>query len=316
MGMPLLEKNSRIFITGSTGLLGRALVRTLRKEGFDHLLTPPHAELNLLNAKATWSFFEDQQPDIVLHCAARVGGIQANQDYPATLLLENLELTTHIVRASFEFKVKTLLCFGSSCMFPKEAPQPLRESDLLTGPLEATNESYALAKIATVKLCEAFQKQYGAHFISAIPANLYGPYDNFNIQTSHVVSGMMKRMAKAKEEQEPRFVVWGSGQQIRDFLYVDDCAEAVVFLLKNYTGRAPINIGSNHGCPIRELAEALAEVVGYKGTLVFDTSRPDGMAKKILDTSALYALGWKPRYSLKEGLALAYQWAMKHQLLS
>ena len=308
-----VEKPDKIFIAGHRGLVGSALVRKLEQDGFANLLTRNRAELDLRKASDVDRFFAEEKPAVVILAAARVGGIKANNDLPVEFLLENLEMQNNVVRASHDASVRKLLFLGSSCIYPKHAPQPIPESALLTGPLEPTNEAYAIAKIAGIKLCQAYSREYGANFISAMPTNLYGPNDNFDLVSSHVLPALMRKAHIAKQEGTRELVVWGSGQPRREFLHVDDLAAACVFLLENYDSPEIVNIGCGEDISIRELAELICDIVGFRGDLAWDTTKPDGTPRKLLDVSKIHALGWRHRIGFREGIARTYQWFLENE---
>jgi GDP-L-fucose synthase len=308
-----VEKSDKIFIAGHRGLVGTSLVRKLEHDGFANLLTRNRAELDLRNASDVDCFFAEEKPAIVILAAAKVGGIKANSDLPVEFLLENLEMQNNVVRAAHDTGVCKLLFLGSSCIYPKHAPQPIPESALLTGPLEPTNEAYAIAKIAGIKLCQAYSREYGANFISAMPTNLYGPNDNFDLLSSHVLPALLRKAHTAKQEKMRELVVWGSGQPRREFLHVDDLAAACVFLLESYDSPEIVNIGCGEDISIRELAELICDIVGFKGDLAWDTTKPDGTPRKLLDVSKIHALGWRHRIELREGIARTYQWFLENE---
>ena len=303
-----MEKDDSIFIAGHRGLVGSAIVRKLTAEGFTRLLTRTRAELDLTNHQGVDQFFAREKPAIAVVAAAKVGGIKANNDQPVEFLLENLQVQNNLIHAAHESGVRKLLFLGSSCIYPKLAPQPIPESALLGGPLEPTNEAYAIAKIAGIKLCQAYDREYGANFISAMPTNLYGPNDNFDLETSHVLAALLRKAHEAKQSGAREIVVWGSGTPRREFLHVDDLASACLFLLQNYDSPEIINIGTGTDLTIRELAELICEVVGFDGGLTWDASQPDGTPRKLLDISKITSLGWKPTISLREGIAQIYEW--------
>ena len=303
-----MKKEDSIFIAGHRGLVGSAIVRRLNEEGFHRLLTRTRAELDLTNRQAVDQFFAREKPAIVVVAAARVGGIKANHDQPVEFLLENLQIQNHVIRAAHETGVRKLLFLGSSCIYPKHAPQPIPEGALLGGPLEPTNEPYAIAKIAGIKLCQAYAREYGANFISAMPANLYGPNDNFDLVTSHVLAALLRKAHEAKTSGAREIIVWGSGKPRREFLHVDDLAAACLFLLQNYDDPGIINIGMGRDLTVRELAEMICEVVGFEGEITFDPGKPDGTPRKLLDISKIQSLGWKPTIPLREGIAQTYEW--------
>lgn len=289
-------------------MAGSGIVRSLKAKGHQNLLLRTRAELNLLDRGAVNAFFETERPEIVVDAAARVGGIVANSEKPVEFLVENLTIQNNVICAAAEHGVQKLLYLGSSCIYPKLAPQPIPESALLTGPLEPTNDAYALAKIAGIKLCQAYAKEYGKNFISAMPTNLYGPNDNFDLRTSHVLPALIRKVHEAKAAEAAEVPVWGSGNPRREFLHVDDLADACVFLLENYDSPEIINIGCGEDVTIRELAETVCEVVGYTGALVFDPSKPDGTPRKLLDMQKLFGLGWRPKIALRDGIRNAYEW--------
>ncbi|MDX1584792.1 MAG: GDP-L-fucose synthase [Thermoanaerobaculia bacterium] len=309
-----MEREAKIWISGHTGLVGSAIVRQLREEGFENLLLRTHAELDLTRQEPVENFFRNERPDYVIHAAGRVGGIHANATQQAQFLYENLLMAAHVIHAAAELDVRKLLFLGSSCIYPRDAEQPMREDALLTGPLEPTNEGYALAKIAGLKLCEHYQRQFGKRFVSVMPTNLYGPGDNFHPLDSHVIPGMMRRFHEAKESGAGEVIVWGSGTPRREFLYVDDLARAIILLMETYEDAETINVGTGSDVTIRELAETMKDVVGFEGELRFDRSRPDGPPRKLLDTTRINALGWHPKVELREGLEQTYAWAVEHAL--
>ena len=303
-----MEKSDKIFVAGHRGMVGSALVRRLEAEGFKNLLTRHRSQLDLVNESAVVKFFADERPAIVLVAAAKVGGIKANSDFPVEFLLENLRIQNNVIRSAYENGVRKLLFLGSSCIYPKFAPQPIPEMALLTGPLEPTNEAYAIAKIAGIKLCQAFSREHGANFISAMPTNLYGPNDNFDLETSHVLAALIRKAHDAKARKDQKLIVWGTGQPRREFLHVDDLASACLLLLEKYDSPDIVNIGFGEDISIRELAELICEVVGFNGEFAWDTSKPDGTPRKLLDVSKLCDLGWQPAISLRDGIAQTYQW--------
>jgi GDP-L-fucose synthase len=302
-----MEKSSRIFVAGHRGMVGSAIVRLLRKEGFQQLLLKTSAELDLRNQEAVNRFFENEKPEFVFLAAAKVGGILANDTFRAEFLYDNLLMESNIIHAAYKSAVKKLLFLGSSCIYPREAPQPLKEEYLLTGVLEKTNEPYAIAKIAGIKLCEAYRDQYGCNFISAMPTNLYGEGDNYHPDHSHVIPGMIYKFHEAKKQNLPFVELWGTGQPLREFLYVDDLANALVFLMENYDEKLFINVGSGEEVTINQLAEFIRKTTGYEGEIKFDSSKPDGTPRKLMDSSKIRAMGWKPTISLERGLKLAYE---------
>ncbi|MDP2834913.1 MAG: GDP-L-fucose synthase [Pseudomonadota bacterium] len=303
-----MEKNARIYLAGHRGLVGSALQRALTRAGHAEPITRTHAELDLTDPVAVRAFFEETRPEYVFLAAAKVGGIHANNTYPVEFLQDNLLIETHVIREAWRSGVKKLLFLGSSCIYPQLCPQPIKEEYLLTGPLEPTNEAYALAKIAGIKLCQSYNRQYGTQFISAMPTNLYGPQDNFHPTDSHVLPALLRRFHEAKVSGQAQVTVWGSGTPMREFLHCDDLAEACLHLMDHYQGDMPINIGWGKDCSIRELAETVARVVGYGGEIVFDASKPDGTPRKVLDTRRLTELGFTPTISLHDGIEQTYRW--------
>jgi GDP-L-fucose synthase len=301
-----------IFVAGHRGMVGAALVRLLRARGFTNLLLRNRAELDLCDARAVNAFYEKNKPDYVFVAAAKVGGIMANATKPVEFLSENLQVELNTINGAHAVGVKKLLFLGSSCIYPKHAPQPIREDSLLTGLLEPTNEPYALAKIAGIKLCQAYAKQYGANFISVMPTNLYGPEDSFDLETSHVLPALIHKFHLAKEKSQLSVPLWGTGSPYREFLHVDDLAEACLFLMENYNSPELINVGCGHDITIRELAEMVGKVVGYVGNLEWDASKPDGTPRKLLDVSKLNNLGWKAKLPLEEGIRTTYQWWLEN----
>jgi GDP-L-fucose synthase len=309
----LVEKSDKIFIAGHRGLVGSSLVRKLKEDGFANLLTRSRAELDLRSASDVDRFFAQEKPAVVILAAAKVGGIKANSDLPVEFLLENLQMQNNVIRAAYDAGVRKLLFLGSSCIYPKHAPQPIPESALLTGALEPTNEAYAIAKIAGIKLCQAYSREYGANFISAMPTNLYGPNDNFDLLSSHVLPALLRKAHVARQEGKAELVVWGSGQPRREFLHVDDLAAACVFLLEKYDSPEIVNIGCGEDISIRELAELICDVVGFHGDLAWDTTKPDGTPRKLLDVSKIHALGWRHQIHFREGIARTYQWFLENE---
>jgi len=306
-----MDKNESIYVAGHRGMAGSAVVRRLEQGGYRAILTRTRAEVNLLDRAAVRAFFEKERPAVVVDCAAKVGGIVANSEQPVEFLLQNLTIQNNVIEAAADFGARKLLFLGSSCIYPKFAPQPIPESALLTGALEPTNDAYALAKIAGIKLCQAYAKEYGKHFLSAMPTNLYGPNDNFDLHTSHVLPALIRKVHEAKLRGDHAYTVWGTGTPRREFLHVDDLADACVFLLENYDSPEVINIGCGDDVTIRELAETVCEVLGFQGELVFDTSKPDGTPRKLLDMTKLFALGWRPRIGLRDGIRHAYEWFLQ-----
>ena len=294
-------------MAGHTGLVGSAIVRKLREEGYHHIITRTSQECDLTNQTSTNRLFEQEKPEFVFLAAAKVGGIQANHTYPADFIYINLAIETNVIKAAHDHKVKKLLFLGSSCIYPKECPQPIKEEYLLTGPLEPTNEAYAIAKIAGLKMCQFFRKQYGDNFISAMPTNLYGPNDNYDLETSHVLPALIRKFHEAKISNAPHVELWGTGTPRREFLYVDDLADALIFLMKNYEDDEHINVGTGEDISILELAEMIKEIVDFQGEITFDRSKPDGTMRKLLDVSKIGGLGWIKRITLQEGINECYR---------
>src|SRR5213596_727106 len=307
-----MDKSDKIFVSGHHGMVGSAVMRRLQADGFKNLLIRDRSELDLMDESAVVKFFLDEKPAIVIFAAAKVGGIKANNEYPVEFLLENLRIQNNIIRSAFEAGVRKLLFLGSSCIYPKFAPQPIPETALLTGPLEPTNEAYAIAKIAGIKLCQAYAREYGATFISVMPTNLYGPNDNFDLETSHVLAALLRKAHDAKSRNARELVVWGSGTPRREFLHVDDLASACLFLLEKYDSPEIINVGCGEDISVRELAELICDVVGFDGELAWDATKPDGTPRKLLDITKLRALGWQPTIPLREGIAQTYGWFLKN----
>jgi GDP-L-fucose synthase len=303
-----LKKSDKIFVAGYLGMVGSAFMRRLGAEGFTNLLKPDRSQLDLMDEHAVLPFFLEKKPDVVILAAAKVGGIQANNDYPVEFLLENLRIQNNVIRSADRSGVRKLLFLGSSCIYPKFAPQPIPESALLTGPLEPTNEAYAIAKIAGVKLCQAYAREKGKKFISVMPTNLYGPNDNFDLETSHVLAALLRKAHEAKTRNEKKLVVWGTGEPRREFLHVDDLAAACLLLLEKYDSPEIINIGYGEDITIRELADLICDVVGFDGELVWDKTKPDGTPRKLLDVTSIRKLGWEPTISLRNGIAQTYEW--------
>jgi GDP-L-fucose synthase len=303
-----LSKDETIFVAGHRGMVGSAIHDKLRGDGFTRVLGRTRAELDLLDRAAVRAFFEKERPSIVIDAAAKVGGILANNEQPVEFLLQNLTIQNNLIEAAADFGTRKLLFLGSSCIYPKMAPQPIPESALLTGPLEPTNDAYALAKIAGIKLCQSYARQYGKNFISGMPTNLYGPHDNYDLHNSHVLPAFIRKVHEAKQAGAKSITVWGSGTPRREFLHTTDLAEACLFLLEHYDEPDLVNIGCGEDVTIRELAETVCDVLGFDGTLEFDASKPDGTPRKLLDISKIKALGWSPRIPLREGIADAYRW--------
>jgi GDP-L-fucose synthase len=303
-----MEKNSKIYVAGHRGMVGSAIVRKLESLGFSNIITRNSAELDLRNQAAVNDFFVKEKPVYVILAAAKVGGILANNTYRAQFLYENLMIETNVIHAAHTESAQKLLFLGSSCIYPKMAEQPMKEEALLTGLLESTNEPYAIAKIAGIKLCEAFRDQYGSNFISAMPTNLFGPGDNYDLQKSHVIPAMIRKFHEGKINNAASVTIWGSGTPLREFMYVDDLADACIFLMQEYNGRLFMNIGTGEEITIKDLALLIKEVTGFEGTIEFDSSKPDGTPRKLMDSSRLHSLGWRSSISLKEGLIKTYQY--------
>jgi len=302
-----MDKNSRIYIAGHKGMVGSAIYRKLHKEGFDNIITRNSSELDLRDQRAVTEFFDTEKPDYVFLAAAKVGGIIANNTYRADFLYENLQIQNNVIHSSYVNKVKKLMFLGSSCIYPKLAPQPLKEEYLLTGLLEHTNEPYAIAKIAGIKMCDAYRDQYGCNFISVMPTNLYGYNDNYHPQNSHVLPALIRRFHEAKVQESPDVTIWGTGSPMREFLFADDLAEACYYLMQNYDEAGLVNIGTGEDLSIKDLALLIKKVVGYEGEIKFDTSKPDGTPRKLMDVSKLHSKGWKHTIELEDGIKLAYQ---------
>ena len=303
-----LRKDETIFVAGHRGMVGSAIHGKLRDNGFTKVIGRTRRELDLLDRAAVRAFFEKEKPAIVVDAAAKVGGIMANNEQPVEFLLQNLTIQNNLIEAAADFGTRKLLFLGSSCIYPKMAPQPIPESALLTGPLEPTNDAYALAKIAGIKLCQSYAREYGKNFISGMPTNLYGPRDNYDLHNSHVLPAFIRKVHEAKKSGAKSITVWGTGTPRREFLHTTDLAEACLFLLEHYDEPDLVNIGCGEDVTIRELAETVCDVLGFDGTLEFDTSKPDGTPRKLLDISKIKSLGWSPRISLREGIADAYRW--------
>lgn len=310
-----MTKTDTIFVAGHRGLAGGAIWRELQKEGCEHIVTRTRSELDLADAGAVRRFFDEVRPDVVVVAAAKVGGIKANNDFPVEFLLENLKIQNNLIESAASCGTRKLLFLGSSCIYPKFAPQPIPESALLTGELEPTNDAYAIAKIAGIKLCQAYAREYGRNFISAMPTNLYGPGDNFDLNSSHVLPALLRKVHEAKKGGASEVVVWGTGTPRREFLHVDDLASACRFLIEHYDSPEIVNVGYGNDVSIRELAELICDVVGFGGQLVFDTTKPDGTPRKLLDSSKLHGLGWRPRIALREGIRQTYDWYLRERVV-
>ncbi|MCU7890827.1 MAG: GDP-L-fucose synthase [Candidatus Thiodiazotropha sp. (ex Ustalcina ferruginea)] len=308
-----MEADAKIYVAGHRGLVGAAIVERLKKSGLANLLLRTHAELDLTNRDEVERFFNSEKPDYVFLAAARVGGIHANNTYPVDFLVDNLAIELNVISAAYANGVKRLMFLGSSCIYPKHCPQPMKEAYLLTGSLEPTNEPYAIAKIAGIKMCEAYNRQYGTEYVSVMPTNLYGPNDNFDLQNSHVLPALIRKFHEAKEQWDEKVVVWGTGTPRREFLYVDDMADACVYVMNKNGFTDRVNIGVGDDISIGELAELVGEVIGYHGCLEFDTSKPDGIPQKLLDVGRLTSLGWQAETSLNEGIQRTYQWFLANR---
>ncbi len=304
----MLNKSDKIYVAGHRGLVGSAIVRSLKEKGYENVIGRTHRELDLTSQQEVRAFFEEERPDVVVLAAAKVGGINANNTAPAEFAYENLQIQCNVIKSSHDYHVKKLLFLGSTCIYPKMAPQPIPEDALLTGPLEETNEAYAVAKIAGLEMCKFFKMQYGDNFISCMPTNLYGPYDNYDLSGSHVMPAMIRKMHDAKVSNAPSVELWGTGTPLREFLYVDDMADACVFLLEQYDGKQHVNIGTGKEVTIKDLAQVVKQVVGYTGEIRWNTDMPDGTPRKLTDVTKLHNLGWRHKIELEEGVQLAYDW--------
>ncbi len=308
-----MEKNSRIYIAGHKGLVGSAITRKLESEGFTNIIGRSKQELDLMEKPAVDSFFESYKPEYIFLAAAKVGGILANDTFSAEFIYNNLSIQNNVIQAAHRYGSRKLMFLGSSCIYPRECPQPIREEYLLTGKLEPTNEAYAIAKIAGIMMCQAYNKQYGTNFISVMPTNLYGPHDNFDLNSSHVLPALIRRFHEATSENRTEVVIWGSGRALREFIFVEDMADACIYLMQSYNGSEIVNIGTGEEITISALAELIAEIIGFKGRIVNDASKPDGTPRKLLDVSRLHQLGWKHTTPLKKGIEATYQWFLDNQ---
>lgn len=306
-----MEKDAKIYIAGHSGLVGAAIARRLESEGYTKIVTKAHSGLDLLRQLDVESFFRTERPEYVILAAAKVGGIQANISYPAQFIYENIAIQTNVIHSSYLYRVKKLLFFGSACSYPRDCSQPMKEEYLLSGYLEPTNEPYAVAKIAGIKMCEAYNRQYGTNFICAVPTNVYGPNDDFDLSDSHIIPALMRKFHEAKIKGDTTVTVWGTGNPHREFIYVDEVAEAGLFLMRVYNKSDIINIGTGEDVSVKELVYIVKEVVGYSGKIVFDTSKPDGIPRKLLDVSKLHGLGWCAKTKLGEGIGKTYEWYMR-----
>lgn len=310
-----MEKNAKIYVAGHRGLVGSAIMRCLEQHGYENIVVRTHTELDLRNQEAVNRFFAEEKPDYVFLAAAKVGGIWANSQAPADFCYDNLMISANVIHAAYTYQVKKLLFLGSSCIYPKMAPQPIKEEHLLTGSLEPTNEGYALAKISGMQLCKFYRRQYHCDFISAMPTNLYGINDNFDLTSSHVLPAMIRKFHEAKVQNKPEVVLWGTGKVLREFLYVDDLADALLHLMNHYSAESHVNVGTGEDLSIHDLALLVKEVVGYEGRIVYDTSKPDGTPRKLLDVSLLHSTGWHHQTSLREGIETVYHWFKNQQNL-
>jgi GDP-L-fucose synthase len=309
-----MDKSAKIYVAGHRGLVGSAIVRELKGKGYQNLILRGSAELDLRDQAATAAFFQEERPQYVFLAAAKVGGIVANSSLPADFIYDNLMIQNNVIHSAYLSGVTKLLLLGSSCIYPRLAPQPIREESLLTGPLEPTNEPYAIAKIAGIKMCQAYNRQYGTRFICAMPTNLYGPNDNFDLTTSHVLPALMRKFHEARQAGEESVTVWGSGTPYREFVHVDDVAQASLFLMERYEGWEPLNVGSGQELTIAQLAQKIGEVVGFQGEIRFDTSKPDGTPRKLCDVAKIHALGWRYRIELDQGLRDTYAWYLANRV--
>lgn len=303
-----MEKNKKIFVAGHEGMIGSAILRRLRENGFINLVIRASSELDLTNQKMVFEFFTHEKPDYVFLTTTKIGGILANSKYPAEFIYDNIQIETNVIHYAWKSRVKKLLFLGSSCVYPKECPQPMKEEYLLTGKLEPTSEPYAIAKIAGIKMCQSYNRQYGTKYIPVVPADLYGPHDDFNPETSHVLPALIRKIHEAKTKNQPEVIVWGTGSPRRESLHVDDLADACIFLMNNHDEPEIINVGSGEDLSIRELARLISDVIGFKGNIIFDESKPDGAPRKLLDISKIRKLGWSPKISLEKGVRQTYHW--------
>jgi GDP-L-fucose synthase len=310
-----MEKHSKIYVAGHRGLVGSAILRRLQNDGFTNLLYKTSDELDLRNFEKVLAFFEEEEVEYVFLAAAKVGGIVANNEYPADFIRDNLLIQTNVIDAAYKTGIKKLLFLGSTCIYPKFAPQPLKEEYLLTGELEPTNEPYAIAKIAGIKMCQSYNRQFGTKYISVMPTNLYGPNDNFNLHTSHVLPALIRKFHEAKFKNRSEVEVWGTGTPKREFLYSDDLADACLFLMNHYEGNEIVNVGVGEDISIKNLAETIKQVIGFEGEIIFDTTKPDGTPRKLVDVSKINSLGWKASMPLEVGLQKAYQWFLENELM-
>ena len=308
-----IRQTDKIYVAGHRGLVGSAIVRSLNRQGYENVIGRTHKELDLTDQAAVRDFFQKERPDVVVLAAAKVRGINANNTTPAEFAYENMQIQCNVIKCCHDYQVKKLLFLGSTCIYPRMAPQPIPESALLTGPLEETNEAYAIAKIAGLEMCRFFKRQYGDDFISCMPTNLYGPYDNYELQGSHVMPAMIRKFHEAKVNGAPTVELWGTGSPLREFLYVDDMADACVYLLEHYSGEQHVNIGTGKELTIAQLAQIVKSTVGYQGEIVWNPEMPDGTPRKLTDVSKLHSLGWHHKVELEEGVALAYEWFVQNE---
>lgn len=303
-----MKKNSKIYVAGHQGLAGDALVRALKARGFTNLLLKTRRELDLLDQKKVSSFFKKERPEYVFLAAAKVGGILANKTYPAQFCYQNLQIECNVIESSYQNKVKKLLFLGSSCVYPRLAPQPIKEKYLLGGPLEITNKAFAIAKIAGITMCQSYNRQFGTHFLSVMPTNLYGPNDNFDLENSHVLPGLIRKFHEARTRNKKNVTLWGTGRSYREFLHVDDLADAAIFIMKNYDDSEIVNIGTGEDITIRNLAQLIKKITRFQGTILWDKEKPDGTPRKLLDVSKIHSLGWKHKIALEKGIRSTYEW--------
>ena len=308
-----MNKDDKIYLAGHRGLVGSAIMRNLNSKGYNNIIHRTSSELDLTRQEDVEDFFENEKPDYVFLAAAKVGGIKANDKYSAEFIYDNMMIQNNVINSAYDNDVDKLLFLGSSCIYPKHAPQPMKEEHLLTGKLEETNEAYAIAKISGIKMCQFYNKQYGTNFISVMPTNIYGPNDNFDLETSHVLPALIRKFHEAKENNDDEVVIWGTGEPKREFLHVNDLADAVVYLMNNYDGEQHVNIGVGKDISIKELAELIKKIVGFEGKIVNDTSKPDGTPRKLLDVSRLNEIGWEASIGLREGIEMTYEWYKEHE---
>ncbi len=309
----MFDLDSKIYVAGHNGMVGSSICRLLKKKGYNNLIFKSHSELDLTNQADVYEFFKNEKPDVVFLAAAKVGGINANMNNHSTFLLENIGIEYNVINAAFENDVNDLMFLGSSCIYPCKSQQPIKEEYLLTGPLEPTNEGYALAKIIGLKACQYLNEQYGTNYIGVMPTNLYGINDNFDLESSHLVPAIMRKMHEAKVDNKPQVEIWGTGKPYRELLFVEDMADATLFAFENYKGNSFVNVGTGEDLTIKQISETIQKIVGYDGELYFNTDKPDGMYRKLLDVTNLKELGWEPKYSLEEGLKITYEWYLNNR---